>query len=470
MTTPTVPVIVHRAEEYHSAGDVFGQMSTDAVTTHSSLVVVLNAYAGMAGSDSVGTQWAAAYDEAAQLAISTSSKLATSCGQTRDLIVIGAHNHQVAEISADRRDLPPPPAPPLTVDPCLPETAPPAGGDGIPEPFGWSLIKDVVGFAWPNGHQDQLIAAKTGWVTAAADYRTMAGQVPRAVELLSNQQSPEIDISIATCQTRQADLTALADACQTLGDACGEYAHHLDEAHHKILDELKAMVIETAAAEAAFAVLAPFTATASEWIGNTAMAGRLAMRGRRIATIIGELATKVAKLVTDAVRPLVERLKPLFDKVRNWVAAAKIKMTPFARRDAVLVDGQLFSRMGPRTNREIFESGNHLPMTQQTIEEYARRAGVDLRGVRVDVANSPDDIRYFDTMEASASTSPGHIALAPGAFADEETLLRNLVHERVHIDQYEQGRVSMAVTKELEDEAYAADEAFWQRYVARKGE
>ncbi|WP_327097353.1 DUF4157 domain-containing protein [Nocardia vinacea] len=466
-----MPLIVHRGAEYTSAGEVFGQMSTDTVTTHSALVAVLTTYAGMAGSDSVGGQWASGYDEAAELAISTSSKLATACGQTRNLIVAGAYNHQVAETSANPADQQPPTTPQLSTDPCLPGDAPSAAGDGIPEPFGWSIIKDAVGFAWPNGHQDQLNAAKIAWHTAAADYRTVAGLAPQAVELLENQQSPEIEIAASTCQTRQTDFTALADACQTLGDACGEYAHHLDEAHHKVLEQLRGIAIETAAGEVAFAALAPFTATLSEWVGNAALAGRIAIRARRITTFIGELATKLTKLITDVVKPLAERLKPLFERVRNWVSAAKIKMTPFARRDAVLRDGQLFSRMGPRTNQEVLESGNHLPMTQETIEEYARRAGVDLTGIRVDVANSADDVRYFDYMEASASTAPGHIALAPSAFADEQTLLRNLVHERVHIDQYTQGRVGTGVTRELEDEAYAADEAFWQRYLAgKKGE
>ncbi|WP_211339579.1 WXG100-like domain-containing protein [Nocardia mexicana] len=303
-------------------------MSTDSVTTHSSLVAVLMAYAGMAGSDSVGAQWAAGYDEAAQLAISTSSRLATACGQTRDLILVGAHNHQVAEISADRRNLPPPPPPPLSWDPCLPETAPSAAGDGIPEPFGWSFIKDAVGLGWPNGHQDQLNAVKTAWHTAAADYRTIAGLTPRAVELLTNQQSPEIEIAVSTCQERQADFTALADACQALGDSCGEYATHLDDAHHKILAELKDFAIETAAAEAAFAVLIPFTGSLSEWVGNSALAGRIAMRARRIATIITELAAKVAKIVVGALKPLAERLKPLLEKVRKWVEAARTKLSP----------------------------------------------------------------------------------------------------------------------------------------------
>ncbi len=459
MTTPTVPVIVHRAEEYHSAGEVFGQMSTDAVTTHSSLAAVLMAYAGMAGSDSVGTQWAAAYDEAAQLAISTSSKLATSCGQTRDLIVVGAHNHQVAEAAAAHRELPAPPAPPLSVDPCLPENTPSAAGDGIPEPFGWSLIKDVVGFTWPNGHQDQLNAAQTAWHTAAADFRTVAGQVPRAVELLNNQQSPEIGVAVDTCQTRQADLTALADACQVLGDACGEYAHHLDEAHHQILDELKALAIETAAAEAAFAVLAPFTATASEWIGNTALAGRIAMKARRVTTIIAELAARVAKIIAEAVRPLVERLKPLLEKVRVWVAAARTK---FLGRG---MPATMYSRSGALSNREVLEGNIGLPRTMETVEHYAHLAGVDLRAAKLEITEDADTIRYLDFQDAIARTDDLGVQLGPAAFQDEETLVRTLAHEAVHVRQYADGTISSR-TAALEKEAYDAEDGFvatWRR-------
>ncbi|WP_019929064.1 DUF4157 domain-containing protein [Nocardia sp. BMG111209] len=466
MATPTVPVIVHRADEYHSAGEIFGQIATDATITHSSLAAVLTNYAGMAGDDSVGRQWATSYDETADLAISTSAALAIACGQIRDLIIVGAHNHHVTETTADHRDLPAPAAPALTPEPCLPQSVPSAAGHGIPEPFGWSIIRDAVGLTWPDGHQDQLHSAATAWHTASSDYRTLAGEIPSAVALLGNQQSPEIDTAVTTCRDRQTDLTALADACRALGDGCNTYAQHLDDAHRKILDELSEFAAETVAAETVFAVLTPFTASVSEWVGNTAMAARVAVKARRIATVITELATKAAEIVTDVIKPLAERLKPLLEKVRRWVDAVKTKFNPFARRAAVMADGRLFSRMGSRTNREILDSGDHLPMTQQTIEEYARRAGVDLRGVRVDVAGSADDVRYFDTMQASASTAPGHIALAPSAFADEETLMRNLVHERVHIDQYADGRVGSSVTRQLEDEAYTADEEFWNRYTA----
>ncbi len=297
MSAPTVPLIVCRGDEYHSAGEVFGQIATDAATTHSGLWRVLNANASMAGDDSVGAQWAASYDQAARLAISTSAKLATACGQTRDLIVIGAHNHEVAETAADHRNLSPPPEPQLTPDPCLPEDIPSAAGNGIPEPFGWSIIKSAVGAAWPNGHQDQLDAARDAWHTASADFRTLAGNVSPAVDLLTNQQSPEIQTSVDTCNQRKTDFNALADACQSLGDACAEYASHLDDAHRKILEELREFLIESAAWEAGALILLPFTGSLSEWVGNSAPAGRVAVKARHIATIIGELTTKVTKLV-----------------------------------------------------------------------------------------------------------------------------------------------------------------------------
>jgi hypothetical protein len=130
----------------------------------------------------------------------------------------------------------------------------------------------------------------------------------------------------------------------------------------------------------------------------------------------------------------------------------------------------LFSRQTGRTNAEVLASGDHLPITPETIQEYARRAGVDLEGVDVNIANTPEDVRYYDFMGGSASTGLGpdgriNVNLAPAAFADEESLMRNLVHERVHVDQHRDGRAGGTDSiSELEDEAYDADEEFWRRY------
>ncbi|PXX55603.1 hypothetical protein DFR70_12172 [Nocardia tenerifensis] len=322
----SVPIILCKAKEYHSAGEAFGDCATESGSVHSGLVGVLTANAGMAGSDSTGEDWARPYDEAAKLAIATSSQLVTAFGQVRELVVNGAYNHEVAEAKANHKEVPPPPKPAPTPPANLSQEVPSAQGHGIPEPFGWSIIKDIVGALWPNGDQDKLRAAGTAWHIAAGDFHTIAGEASQGITLLSKQKSVEIETAVQTSKDRQSDLNDLGDACQSLGDACNEYANHLDEAHKKIIEELAEFAAEAVAGEVIFAILAPFTAGISEAVGNSALAARIAMKARRVATIIGELATKIGTLIGRAVRPLIEKLKPLFEKVRQWVEAAKTKL------------------------------------------------------------------------------------------------------------------------------------------------
>ncbi|MFB7724463.1 hypothetical protein [Nocardia sp. NPDC056100] len=295
------------------------------------LLGVLNAGAGMAGSDSIGQSWATAYDEATGLALATSERLITASATTADLITTGAYNHETGEAAANFNDLTPPPAPPAWPVPCVIPQALPAAGDGIPEPFGWSFIKDLVGAAWPNGHQDELRAAQTAWLTTAADLRTLALRIPDALSLLNNQQSPEIPTAISTCTDRQSDLHTLADICQSLAEACGSYAHHLDEAHHQILEELKEFALETAFAETLFAVAIPLTGGLSEF-GNVALAARLTYKAERVATIISELATRATAITARTLTPLTERIGPLLAKIRKWVEEAQPKLVAISRR------------------------------------------------------------------------------------------------------------------------------------------
>ncbi|MEV6769712.1 ADP-ribosyltransferase domain-containing protein [Nocardia sp. NPDC051030] len=329
--TPTVPLILCRVEEYHSAAEVFGSIATDAATTHIALLGVLNANAGMAGSDSIGQSWATSYDEAAALALSTSERLLTAFSTTANLVSSGAHNHESGEAEANYDTVATPPAPASWPIPCVVTTAASAAGTGIPEPFGWSYVKDLVGAVWPNGHQDKLHSAETAWFTTACDYRLLAQRIPQALTLLGNQQSEEIPRAIATGAERQTDLNALADVCESIAKACGEYAQHLDDAHHQILEELKEFGIETALAEGLFAVAAPFTLGLSE-LGNLAVGTRFAIKARRVATIIADLATHAAAIVTKTLKPLAERLRPLLSKIGKWVDEAQAKLVNFGRR------------------------------------------------------------------------------------------------------------------------------------------
>lgn len=125
----------------------------------------------------------------------------------------------------------------------------------------------------------------------------------------------------------------------------------------------------------------------------------------------------------------------------------------------------MHSRSGALSNREVVEHDVGLPRTPETVQRYAELAGVDFRGVGVEIVQSTDDIAYLDFQGAVARTDSFGVQLGPAAFQDEETLIRTLGHESIHARQYRDGRVTTA-TGPLEDEAYAAEDSFvdtWKR-------
>jgi hypothetical protein len=119
----------------------------------------------------------------------------------------------------------------------------------------------------------------------------------------------------------------------------------------------------------------------------------------------------------------------------------------------------LHSRSGALSNREIIEQNVGLPRTSETVNKYAELAGVDMRGAPVEIVDNSDDIAYLDFQGAMARTDPFGVQLGPAAFQDEETLVRTLGHESVHVRQHQEGRVN-SMTEQLEDEAYAAEASF----------
>ncbi|WP_280454364.1 hypothetical protein [Nocardia brasiliensis] len=323
MSPPTsFPIIVCRGEDYRSASEGVGFIRDDASQVHGALLLTLSGYGGMGGSDSAGAQWAKSYDEAVDAALQTSSKLVSTCARTSDLIAAGAHNHAVAEAGANGVE--PPPAPVPGIDPCLAIRVPSANGDDGTEPFGWSLIKSVSGLVWPNGHQDQLRAAKDVWYAAAESLGTATSRFPATVGLLENQQSDEIPSAVAACSETSNNFLELQAAYREIGNSCADYAQHLDDAHHEILAVLKQMLIETAAIEAGLAVLIPFTGGLSE-LGNGAVIARIGIYAARIGRIIDRLVVKVAAIVSRVGSAVTGKLKPLLTKLGEWLEKAKTK-------------------------------------------------------------------------------------------------------------------------------------------------
>lgn len=179
---------------------------------------------------------------------------------------------------------------------------------------------------WPNGHQDQLRAAKDVWYSAAAALDAATVPFAGAVGLLGNQQSDEIPAAVAQCSATSADFLELQAAYRDIGDACSEYAQHLDDAHHDILTELRNMLIESAAWEVGFAILAPFTAGLSELLGNAGVVARIGVYAARIGRIIERLGSKVLEITTRVGSTVVTKLKALTTKLGQWLDKAKTKL------------------------------------------------------------------------------------------------------------------------------------------------
>jgi hypothetical protein len=186
--------------------------------------------------------------------------------------------------------------------------------------------------------------------------------------------------------------------------------------------------------------------------------------------VIGQVATLVAKWVDKIqgfVRALLDSLRRLsgkLDDLTGVLDGLKQALRRLSRSDPTsgrpsVADVVLHSRSGALSNREVLDQDIGLPRSPETVQHYAELAGVDFRGAPVEIVESADDIAYLDFQGAVARTDSFGVQLGPAAFQDEETLVRTLGHESVHVIQYQQGNVT-SVTGPLEDEAYAAEDGF----------
>lgn len=216
-------------------------------------------------------------------------------------------------------------------------------------------------------------------------------------------------------------------------------------------------------------LIAQFVATLAarlpQWLAEEALT-----LGIGTPLVVGQVAALVAKWadkIQGFVRALLNSLRRLNGKLADLTAVIerlqqslrRLSRTDPAAEKSSAAGVVLHSRSGALSNREVLEQGVGLPRTQATIQHYAEVAGVDFHGSPVEIVESADDIAYLDFQGAVARTDSFGVQLGPAAFQDEETLVRTLGHESVHVVQYQQGRVT-SLAGPLEDEAYAAEDGF----------
>lgn len=315
--------------ELAAASDHFGRAVWETGSLLSSLTGSLVGSGGMAGTDDAGTTWARDYDATVEDALNASTKLTIGSGQLAAMIHMTGLNHAEAEAASNQAGRPSdyPKVSENVATGARPADVPSAAGGGSPEPFGWNLISDLVGYAWPNGHQDQLRSAGAAWKNAASALPSAAAPIDAATALVQGQQSPEIPDVVTACTEIRTHYRDLGDGYTALGESCEEYAQHLDDAHSSIIEMVTELALETAAMSAAGAALSFFSAGASGAAAAAAISARCAVVAARVAAVIRRLIA-AARVIGAALRPAIVKVGEVLSKLGKAIAERAKSLKP----------------------------------------------------------------------------------------------------------------------------------------------
>lgn len=294
-----------------------------------------------------------------------------------------------------------------------------------------------------------------------------------------------------------ATLTQSADACLQIAHVCREHADGIRRARKEVI----ALAVAAAATVAVGLVLTFVSFGASDVAAEGAAAAITAealaleetfstlLMGVIRTALMGALKGAAFSMAYDAiiVQPIEMHFEPgrhfSIDEVGEWGlqgaafggafegAAASVRALRMAKMLEVQPESaELFSRAGSRTNLDVLRDGGGLPRDSQTVESYAARAGIDLKGVRIHLVSDEEEARYLDYWTAVAYTPQDmggmEIRLGPASFTDEETLVKTIQHEMTHVEQLQGGQTvgTGPALAEAEDQAYASEAAAWQRF------
>lgn len=371
------PVIAVEPDKFRAASRVFGSLiADDAYLASNTLLLALNASAGMAGTDPVGLDWASAYDDAASATVQATQDVINGSFRLAALLEATGFNYAGAENASTH----------LTAwsDPDTTGweyrrahlAAPPsaAGGSGsLALPGNWHLVSDFVDAVWPDGHQDRLRAAARAWTTSADAFDRAAAAAPTAETCILAERFPESDAALTACRAMARHLADVAAAHAALAAACNDYAHHLDQAHHEIISELVELAAWTAGIEVAGGVLALFTAGISEIAAQGAEIIRLTATARAIDRIVETLQLTVRGLAANTRTVLADagatserlsvllRADPVYARARKAKKLAELRKGHTSKEAAAILslvqagDVVRWSRIPARARGQVAE-------------------------------------------------------------------------------------------------------------------
>lgn len=359
------------------------------------LSVTLAGCGAMAGDDEGGRGWAGAYDDAASAVVAATHVFATAALQTAHLFGRSACNYAAAERAATAGASAPGPPPWSLGSTSLPpiDAPPSAAGGGGDEPTAWGLIKHLVGYVWPNGHQDKLRRAAAEYRFCAETLESVAGKPMLASIPFHVHRLPEADDIITVCRGLSNRATELARAHRQLAESCDDLAHHLDRCHSEVESELVELAAESAAIQTIGAVLSVFTFGAAEVPTQAVQTARLAA---------------VAGRVTELIRRFVTAVRIL--------DAAVTRVAELARQIKLSLDGLAAARL-------VYAGVTQVPQTAR-VARMAEKGGEAAAAGRL--AQSTQRVALLPAR--LVGRKPGD----PGVWADARTLAR---HVRDHRDE-----------------------------------
>ena len=317
----TTFVEVETADFAEAARSMYDEVAEPVRGAVLALNAALDGSGAMAGSDEGGQAWAVSYDRAARAALRAGQDVGNGCYRLAAMFAQSARNYEAADAASSARSRHVEPGR-LPYDTsfgtgALPPSA--SGGSGDP-PALWGMVEHLVGYVWPDGHQDRLQATAAAWDRAAATADAHAFGAGLVSVTFARDRLPEADDMITVCQGMNGHLRELASVYRSLAGSCRDLAGHIDAVHAAVETETWDLAWQTGAIEGVGFVAGLFSFGLAELPAQAIEGWRLAAIAARIAELIRTFVA-AARALAQTVAALADRASLVTARLRAILGA-----------------------------------------------------------------------------------------------------------------------------------------------------
>lgn len=265
-----------------------------------SLAERLSGSGGMAGDDDTATEFAASYDEAATASLDALESLVGAFGSLARLTEASLTNHARADADATlpawaRAFVGPRTAADGAVGVLV---APPPSSLGAdtsgPGGMAGMVLDQLADVFWPNADTDRLRSVGAAWRAAGGSVDELAADCRRAGSHLAHERSPEVPLALASLDQLRSHLADLGAQLTGLGDACSDYADHVDAKRAELRDLLESVAWELGITAGLGLVGSFLSGGAAAGLAGGAAGARLASAGAKARGILESLRLLVS--------------------------------------------------------------------------------------------------------------------------------------------------------------------------------